>query len=100
MSPFVSATQEKKLTLLFLVNDVLQHSKRKGPQFVDAFGHILPKCMSECKNAESKSQIERMLDIWESREVFHKHIISAMKYNLGLLYLNFLTALSNNYKLR
>ena len=78
-----SASQEKKLTLLFLVNDVLQHSKRKGPQFVDAFGLILPKCMSECKNTEAKSQIERMLDIWESREVFHKHIISAMKYSLG-----------------
>ena len=39
--------------------------------------------MSECKNTEAKSQIERMLDIWESREVFHKHIISAMKYSLG-----------------
>ena len=82
--PLFSATSEKKLTLLFLVNDVLQHSKRKGPQFVDAFGHILPKCMADYKDLESKAQIERMLDIWESREVFHKHIISAMKYNLGL----------------
>ena len=63
---------------------MLQHTKRKGPHFVDAFGYILPKCLAECKDSEAKTQIERMLDIWDSREVFHKHIISAMKYNLGM----------------
>ena len=56
--------------------------QRKGLQFVEAFGEILPPCVGQCR--EQESQVERILDIWETREVFSKHVISAMKYHLGL----------------
>ena len=36
---------QKKLALLYLANDVLQNSRKRGPQFVQEFYRILPKAI-------------------------------------------------------
>ena len=36
---------QKKLAMLYLANDVLQNSRKKGAQFVQEFYRILPKAV-------------------------------------------------------
>ena len=36
---------QKKLALLYLANDVLQNSRKKGPQYVQEFYRALPKAL-------------------------------------------------------
>ena len=38
---FVSVTPNKRLTFMYLANDVIQNSKKKGPEFTRDFGSIL-----------------------------------------------------------
>ena len=38
----ISAKPPKKLTLLYLANDVVQNSKKKGPEFCRDFKTVLP----------------------------------------------------------
>ncbi len=39
---FVAAKPPKKLTFLYLANDVVQNSKKKGPEFSRDFKTVLP----------------------------------------------------------
>jgi hypothetical protein len=43
----VTATPDKKLVLFYLANDVVQVSRRRGNEFVDAFRAILGEVVSE-----------------------------------------------------
>jgi hypothetical protein len=78
MQPDITA--DKKLTLLYLMNDVAQKSKRKGHlEFVDNFGKILPQVCSIdpiWSQGDPNKQLLRLLTIWEERQVFPKDIIS------------------------
>lgn len=40
-----SQDMQKKLALIYLANDVLQNSRKKGPQFLQEFYKILPKAI-------------------------------------------------------
>lgn len=46
--PLFTARQSKKLTFMFLANDVLQNGKRKGAEFLGEFKHILPSAFQHC----------------------------------------------------
>ena len=39
---FLSARPSKKLTFVYLANDVIQNSKKKGPEFAKNFETVLP----------------------------------------------------------
>ena len=43
-----AARQSKKLTFMFLANDVLQNGKRKGTEFLSEFKHVLPAGFQNC----------------------------------------------------
>jgi len=43
-----TARSSKKLTFLFLANDVLQNGKRKGAEFLGEFKHVLPAAFQHC----------------------------------------------------
>uniref|UniRef100_A0A8C0FN58 Regulation of nuclear pre-mRNA domain containing 1B n=1 Tax=Bubo bubo TaxID=30461 RepID=A0A8C0FN58_BUBBB len=66
-------TPGRKLTFLYLANDVIQNSKRKGPEFtrefesvlVDAFSHVAREADEGCKKP-----LERLLNIWQERSVY------------------------------
>ncbi|KXJ27401.1 Regulation of nuclear pre-mRNA domain-containing protein 1B [Exaiptasia diaphana] len=64
----------KKLTLLYLANDVLQNSKKKGSEFNSEFKSVLPSVFKHCaqdtfKDATIKG-MERLIQIWGERGVF------------------------------
>ena len=37
---------DRQITLLYLANDILQNSRRKGPEFVNEFYHVMPRPIS------------------------------------------------------
>ncbi|XP_031636981.1 regulation of nuclear pre-mRNA domain-containing protein 1B [Contarinia nasturtii] len=67
--------QSKKLTFMYLANDVIQNSKKKGPEYGKEFGkmlknaftHIGETCSSDEKTLGS---LGRILKIWEDRGVY------------------------------
>jgi hypothetical protein len=43
-SEFVRApNMQKKLCMMYLANDILQNSRKKGPEFVNEFYHTVPR---------------------------------------------------------
>lgn len=41
--PISAAKQAKKLTFMYLANDVIQNSRKKGPEYAKEFGTVLKK---------------------------------------------------------
>lgn len=76
------AKSGRKLTFLYLANDVIQNSKRKGPEFtrdfesvlVDAFSHVAREADEGCKK-----HMERLLNIWQERSVYGGDFIQQLK---------------------
>ncbi|XP_069740733.1 regulation of nuclear pre-mRNA domain-containing protein 1B-like [Narcine bancroftii] len=76
------AKPSRKLTFIYLANDVIQNSKRKGPEFtkafegvlVDAFSHVARESEQSCKK-----QMERVLNIWQERVVYDVDFIQQLK---------------------
>ncbi|XP_075475147.1 uncharacterized protein LOC142505892 [Primulina tabacum] len=70
---FQSVQQDQRVSFLYLANDILQNSRRKGSEFVNEFWKILPSALrgvydsgdENCRKAAS-----RLVDIWEERKVF------------------------------
>jgi regulator of Ty1 transposition protein 103 len=44
---FNNATKDKKVSFLYLSNDILQNSKRKGGEFVNEFWRVLPGLLKD-----------------------------------------------------
>ncbi|XP_022669806.1 regulation of nuclear pre-mRNA domain-containing protein 1B-like isoform X1 [Varroa destructor] len=70
----------RKLTLLYLANDVIQNSKRKGPEFSTSFIDPLDAAfrhMYTVHPAEEKilSSIGRILSIWKDRRIYDEAVI-------------------------
>ncbi|XP_050763601.1 regulation of nuclear pre-mRNA domain-containing protein 1B isoform X2 [Gymnogyps californianus] len=80
------AKSSRKLTFLYLANDVIQNSKRKGPEFtrefesvlVDAFSHVAREADEGCKKP-----LERLLNIWQERSVYGSEFIHQIKEALA-----------------
>ncbi|XP_039592253.1 regulation of nuclear pre-mRNA domain-containing protein 1A-like isoform X2 [Polypterus senegalus] len=72
----------RKLTFLYLANDVIQNSKRKGPEFtkdfapviVDAFKHVASESDESCKK-----HLIRVLSIWHERAVYENDLLDQLK---------------------
>lgn len=83
------ASKSKKLTFMFLANDVIQNSKRKGPEYANefskvltrAFGHIRDACSEDKKTIES---LQRILSIWLDRHVYDETQIADYRKALGV----------------
>uniref|UniRef100_A0A8D2P862 Regulation of nuclear pre-mRNA domain containing 1B n=1 Tax=Zosterops lateralis melanops TaxID=1220523 RepID=A0A8D2P862_ZOSLA len=64
----------RKLTFLYLANDVIQNSKRKGPEFTREFESVLVDAFSHVASREAdegcKKPLERLLNIWQERSVY------------------------------
>ncbi|GCB65216.1 hypothetical protein scyTo_0013428 [Scyliorhinus torazame] len=77
-----TAKPSRKLTFLYLANDVIQNSKKKGPEFtkdfapvlVDAFSHVSSESDENCKK-----HLERVLTIWQERMVYENNFIDQLK---------------------
>ncbi|XP_070483668.1 regulation of nuclear pre-mRNA domain-containing protein 1A isoform X1 [Equus przewalskii] len=79
------AKPNRKLTFLYLANDVIQNSKRKGPEFtkdfapviVEAFKHVSSETDESCKK-----HLGRVLSIWEERSVYENDVLEQLKQAL------------------
>ncbi|KAE8597408.1 hypothetical protein XENTR_v10016459 [Xenopus tropicalis] len=79
------AKPNRKLTFLYLANDVIQNSKRKGPEFTkdfapviaDAFKHVSSETDESCKK-----HLGRVLSIWEERAVYENDVLEQLKIAL------------------
>ncbi|KAG7323432.1 hypothetical protein KOW79_013134 [Hemibagrus wyckioides] len=76
------AKSSRKLTFLYLANDVIQNSKKKGPEFtrdfegvlVDACSHVARETDDSCRK-----HIERLLNIWQERSLYRSDFIQQLK---------------------
>mmetsp|Transcript_15386 Transcript_15386/g.39260 ORF Transcript_15386/g.39260 Transcript_15386/m.39260 type:complete len:359 (-) Transcript_15386:24-1100(-) len=64
----------KLLVLLYLANDIVQVSKRKGQELCDAFASVFPRTLphlyARCGNTSNRKRVARVMQIWREREVF------------------------------
>ncbi|KAJ6844206.1 regulation of nuclear pre-mRNA domain-containing protein 1B-like [Iris pallida] len=70
---FNSYSEEKKVSFLYLSNDILQNSRRKGSEFVNEFWKVLPgalKSVHDSSGDQGKKVVLRLVGIWDERKVF------------------------------
>jgi regulator of Ty1 transposition protein 103 len=70
---FHCAPREQRLAFLYLANDILQNSRRKGAEFVGEFWKVLPDALRdivESGDVSGKNAALRLIGIWEERKVF------------------------------
>ncbi|XP_031391914.1 regulation of nuclear pre-mRNA domain-containing protein 1B-like [Punica granatum] len=70
---FNSSQKEKCVSFLYLANDILQNSRRKGSEFVNEFWKVLPAALKHVyRNGDDhgKKVVTRLVNIWEERKVF------------------------------
>uniref|UniRef100_A0A0D9XNN3 CID domain-containing protein n=1 Tax=Leersia perrieri TaxID=77586 RepID=A0A0D9XNN3_9ORYZ len=81
-----SADKDKKVSFLYLSNDILQNSKRKGGEFVNEFWRVLPGLLKDFYvngGEDGKKVVGRLIDIWDERKVFGTRIESLKDDILG-----------------
>lgn len=67
---------ENRLTLFYLANDVIQHSKKKKYDFVESWGTTLQRATPLVRDDKVRHKISRIFKIWEQREVYSEEFIS------------------------
>ena len=68
----------RKLTFLYLANDVVQNSRKKAPEFAKGFGHSLRKVLDHLSalklDEKTIKSIGRLLQIWQERNIFEPEV--------------------------
>lgn len=66
---------------MYLANDILQKSHKKGNKYNKEFSIILPDCFKYVINNSQNciTKLERLLSIWENRNVLHPDLIKNLK---------------------
>lgn len=82
--PVASSTSSaKRLSLLYLCNDVVQRARRKKKtEFIDEFAASLPSVLKNTYHtldSSTKPKVDRLLSVWEERSVFSLPDIEKMK---------------------
>ncbi|KAI3760708.1 hypothetical protein L1987_51107 [Smallanthus sonchifolius] len=70
---FKSVQREQQVSFLYLANDILQNSRRKGSEFVNEFWKVMPsalKHVNEHGDENGKKAASRLVGIWDERRVF------------------------------
>ncbi|KAJ7945361.1 Regulation of nuclear pre-mRNA domain-containing protein 1B [Quillaja saponaria] len=83
---FQNSEMIQKVPLLYLANDILQNSKRKGNEFVNEFWKVLPAALKDVLEKDDdhgKNAVSRLVNIWEQRKVFGSRAKSLKDVMLG-----------------
>ncbi|XP_063828311.1 regulation of nuclear pre-mRNA domain-containing protein 1B [Ostrinia nubilalis] len=79
----LKAKDAKQLTFMYLANDVIQNSKKKGPEYGKEFGEVLIESFKHMAktgiNAKTKNSLHRILSIWQERGVYDAQKIQEFK---------------------
>ncbi|XP_011180569.1 regulation of nuclear pre-mRNA domain-containing protein 1B [Zeugodacus cucurbitae] len=82
-----TVSEGKKLTFMYLANDVIQNSKKKGPEYGKEFAQILPKVFTHigesCTSDKLFGSLGRILNIWEERGVYDTKQIAEYRARLN-----------------
>ncbi|XP_041702424.1 regulation of nuclear pre-mRNA domain-containing protein 1B [Coregonus clupeaformis] len=76
------AKSSRKLTFLYLANDVIQNSKKKGPEFAKDFETVLvDACSHVAREADDgcRRPMDRLLTIWQERSLYKAEFIQQLK---------------------
>lgn len=80
---FLSVKDSKQLTYMYLANDVIQNSKKKGPEYGQEFGEVLGESFQHMAktgvNLKTKHSLHRILNIWQERGVYDAQKIQDFK---------------------
>lgn len=80
---------KKKLSLLYLCNDVVQQARHKRkPEFIEQFSKALPGVLHRVYptiNSSLQPKVDRLINVWDQRNIFEKNHISKMKKALESL---------------
>lgn len=72
---------------MYLANDVIQNSKKKGPEYGKEFMNALPKAFAHigetCKTEKLFGSLGRILNIWEERGVYEAKVIDDYRARLN-----------------
>lgn len=83
LKELVNSTKcERKLTFIYLANDILQNSRKKGYEYMKEFSTVLPESIENtAKYADTKIRftLERILNIWKDRKICDDDIIDHLK---------------------
>lgn len=83
----LSATPTRKLVFMYLANDVIQNSKKKGPEYSESFSTILAKAFKDisqrCEDDKTFKSLDRILKIWNERGVYESDKIKEFEENLA-----------------
>lgn len=76
---FTSVTGgERKLTLLYLANDVVQNARKKHPETGSEFGLVMKEVFAHLAGVEldvkTVERIARLVHVWRDRQIFEKEI--------------------------
>lgn len=79
----IAAKDSKQLTFMYLANDVIQNSKKKGPEYGKEFGEVLVDAFKHMAktgiNEKTKHSLHRILTIWQERGVYDAQKIQDFK---------------------
>ncbi|XP_010926777.1 uncharacterized protein [Elaeis guineensis] len=70
---FRCAPRDQRVSFLYLANDILQNSRRRGLEFINEFWRVLPGALNdvfENGGEFGRNTVLRLVDIWEERKVF------------------------------
>ncbi|CAG8640558.1 8785_t:CDS:2, partial [Paraglomus occultum] len=80
------ASAKRKLLFIYLCNDVCQNSRRKGPEFIEAFRNVVPEAIEHAfrrATSDMQTRIRRVINVWEERQVFERELIYEIKGRLS-----------------
>ncbi len=75
---FILAQEHRKLTFIYLANDVIQNGRKKGTEFLKAFAPIFKKSfehMARIPGEKVKKSVRRIFSIWEERGIYETKLI-------------------------
>ncbi|KAF2004116.1 DUF618-domain-containing protein, partial [Amniculicola lignicola CBS 123094] len=72
------STPSKKLTLIYLANEIVQQSRnRKKEEFLKAFDPIIAEATTAAykgTSSDAQNKMRRVIDVWRQRSVFRQNI--------------------------
>jgi len=69
----------RKLTAMYLANDVVQNSKKRGPEYAKEFGMVMRKVFEHLAvmdfDDKTIMSLVRLIGIWQERQIFDRKIL-------------------------
>ena len=69
----------RKLSAMYLVNDVVQNSRKKGPEFAREFGTVMGRVFYHLATMDfdekTVSSLARLVAVWQERQIFDRKVL-------------------------